>query len=105
MSAVATQITRNITNAAQLIAVPDGATKVRFNYTDSGTAGNVRLCFEYASALDAAHRLTLVGAHIVVKSGQQYPGISLSEATGIYAMTDSAIGGGSNTLAAIFEVA
>lgn len=104
MSAVATLVKRNITNAAQLVAVPDGATKARLTYTDSGTAGNLRLCCEYASALDAAHRLTLVGAHFVIKHGQQYPGLSLYGVTGFYVMTDNAIGGGSNTLSLFFEV-
>ena len=104
MSAIATLIRRNITNVAQLITVPEGATKVRLNYTDSGTAGNLRFCCEYASAFDAAHRLSLLGAHVVIKSSQQYPGIALSGITGIYAMTDNALGGGSNTLSLFFEV-
>lgn len=97
-------ITRNITNLARLLPFPSGAAKVKLSYADSGTAGNLRLCFEYASALDAQHRLTQTGAHIVVASGQELPSLEISQISGAYAMTDNPIGGGFNTLSLLFEV-
>lgn len=104
MSSLASLIVRNVTNTPQLVKFPSGAAKVTLSYVDSGTAGNVRVCCEYASALDAQHRLTQTGAHIVVVSRQLLPGLAISNLPGVYVMTDNAIGGGSNALSLFFEV-
>jgi len=105
MSSIASLVVRNITNVAQLVAVPVGSTKLDISYVDSGTAGNLRLCCEYASAIDAQHRLAQTGAHMVIVSKQELPSLKVSNLTGIYAMTDNAVGAGSNVLSLLFEVA
>lgn len=105
MSSVASLVVRNITNVAQFVAIPVDSIKLRISYVDSGTAGNLRLCCEYASAIDAQHRLTQTGAHMVIVSKQELPILKVSNLTGIYVMTDNAIGAGSNILSLLFEIA
>ena len=98
MSALISRTVRNITNAPTKINLPIGVKTIRMQYSDSGTAGPLRLVRNAASANDAAHRLTHPQAHVVIPSGARIPLISLAGVTAIYVQTDNAIGAGSNTL-------
>lgn len=98
MSSLISRTVRNITNTVRKIDLPTGVKTIRVQYSDSGTAGALRLVRGAASANDAAHRLTHPGAHLVVPSGARLPLISLAGVTALYVQTDSAIGAGSNAL-------
>jgi hypothetical protein len=98
MSSLISRTVRNITNAPTKINLPTGAKTIRLQYSDSGTAGLLRIVRNAVSANDAAHRLTHPQAHLVIPSGARLPLISLAGVTAIYVQTDNAIGAGSNTL-------
>lgn len=98
MSSLISRVVRNITNTPRKVDLPAGVKLMRLQYTDSGTAGAVRIVRNAASANDAAHRLTHQGAHLVVPSAVRLPLISLAGVTALYVQTDNAIGAGSNTL-------
>lgn len=98
MSSLISRTLRNVTNTPTKINLPTGVQTIRLQYSDSGTAGPLRLVRNAASANDAAHRLTHPQAHIVIPSGARLPLISLAGVTAIYVQTDNAIGAGSNTL-------
>jgi len=104
MGGMASRIIRNITNTVQAVDVPEGAIQARIAYSDSGTAGPLRICFEAASLIDATHRLATTGYYLSIASGQIVPAMSFSGGPVIYIRTDSAIGGGTNTLSITFGV-
>ncbi len=104
MTGAVSRIVRNVTNTPLQVDVPAGATSVKVRYVDSGVAGPLRMCFESASAVDATHRLTMPGAHMVIASRQIIPDLSFSGAPKIYVRTDSAISAGSNLLTLLFGV-
>lgn len=105
MSSLISRTVRNITNTAQKIDLPTGVKTIRVQYSDSGTAGALRLVRGAASANDAAHRLTLTGANLVIPSGARLPLISVIGVTALYVQTDSAVGAGNNTLILDMETA
>lgn len=98
MSSLISRTVRNVTNTPQKISLPTGVKTVRLQYSDSGTAGALRLVRNAASANDATHRLLHANAHLVIPSGTRLPLISVIGVTALYVQTDSAIGTGNNTL-------
>lgn len=105
MSSLISRTLRNVTNTPTKINLPTGAQTIRLQYSDSGTAGPLRLVRNAASTNDAAHRLTHPQAHVVIPSGARIPLISLAGVTAIYVQTDNAIGAGNNTLILDMETA
>ena len=105
MSSLISRTLRNVTNTPTKINLPTGVQTIRLQYSDSGTAGPLRLVRNAASANDAAHGLTHPQVHIVIPSGARLPLISLAGVTALYVQTDSAIGAGNNTLILDMETA